>query len=262
MSLQLERGVVGYWCPMLQTTGLAEYDRSVRKNRGTLTGMDAASDRVIAKVRNTAGRVLDFDGVNDYVALKPDATLYTMPFTVSTWALAKNTTQNMTIFSGGLSTNAIPFFYVVFRGDVAGDPIQVQMRGSNNLNSTFNGSSFVANRFYHVVAVFSSETLRTVYVDGVQGQTDTTLHTATALDRISIGSLVRNTTAVFLNGQVAEVGVWDRSLAASEIREIYRLGPGWFGKRSSRSLGYSEQFAAGFKAYWARRQSQLIGGGL
>ena len=67
MSLQLERGLVGYWCPMLQTTGLAEYDRPVRKNRGTLTGMDAASDRVIAKVRNTAGRVLDFDGVNDYV---------------------------------------------------------------------------------------------------------------------------------------------------------------------------------------------------
>jgi hypothetical protein len=167
-----------------------------------------------------------------------------MPFSVSAWALARNVTQNFTVFSVGSSTSAIPFFNVCFRGDSSGDPIQIQMRGSNNVNSACNGSAFVANRFYHIVGVFASETSRTIFVDGVQGQTDTTSHTATSLDRVTIGALVRNTSGQFLNGQVAETSVFNQALTTGEARTLHRIGPGWFGKRESRFPGYAEQAAA------------------
>jgi hypothetical protein len=70
-----------------------------------------------------------------------------------------------------------------------------------------------------------------------------------------------NLATLFLGGQLAEIAIWNRAITPGENRTLYRIGPGWFGKRESRFAGYAEQ-AAGFKAYWARRQSQLIGGGL
>ena len=225
---ELTHGLISYYSPVLTgPTGLQLLDLSGQDNHGTLTNMDPPTDWVDSQY----GKVLDFDGTNDNAPLRADAALYTMPFSVSAWALARTVTQNFTVFSAGSSTNAIPIFNVGFRGDSTGDPIQIQMRGSNNVNSVCNGAGFVANRFYHVVGVFASGTSRTVYVDGVQGQTDTTSHTATALDRVTIGALIRNTSVSFLNGQVAEVGIWNREINASEIQSLYALEPGGLGRR-------------------------------
>ena len=224
----LTDGLVRYYSPVLTgPTGLQLLDLSGQDNHCTLTNMDAPTDWVDSPY----GKVLDFDGTNDNVPLRADSVLWTMPFSVSVWALARNVTQNLVVFSVGSSTNATPLFIVAFRGDSSGDPIQIQMRGSNGVNSVCNGSGFVANRFYHIVGVFASETSRTVYVDGVQGQTDTTSHTGTTLDRVTIGALVRTTSGQFLNGQVAEVGIWDRALTPSEIQTLYALEPGGLGRR-------------------------------
>jgi hypothetical protein len=57
-----------------------------------------------------------------------------------------------------------------------------------------------------------------------------------------------------------DITVWNAGLTANEAREIYRLGRG-YGVFSEPD--FDEGFGvAGFKAHWARRQSQLIGGGL
>ena len=260
MSLQLERGVVGYWCPMLTTTGLVEFDRSVRKNRGTLTGMDAASDRVIAKVRNTRGRVLDFDGTNDHITLPQ--VRFQMPFSVSVWFLSRSATTVQTLFGLGSSASASQLFSVQLRGDLAGDPVQAQMRGSNassNTSATITG--YTINRWHHAVAVFRDASYRQVWLDGAEGTADTTTHSVETLNLATIAALRRTSTSQFVSGQVAECVQFNRSIGTPEIQTLYRIGPGWFGKRESRFPGVAEQ-AAAFKAYWARRQSQLIGGGL
>jgi hypothetical protein len=56
-----------------------------------------------------------------------------------------------------------------------------------------------------------------------------------------------------------DLTIFNAPLTANEVREIYRLGRG-YGVFPEPDL--DEGFAAGFKAYWARRQSQLIGGGV
>jgi hypothetical protein len=57
-----------------------------------------------------------------------------------------------------------------------------------------------------------------------------------------------------------DLTIFNAPLTPNEVREIYRLGRG-FGVFPEPD--FDEGFAAaGFKAYWARRQSQLIGGGV
>jgi hypothetical protein len=55
--------------------------------------------------------------------------------------------------------------------------------------------------------------------------------------------------------------VFNAALTSNEVREIYRLGRG-YGVFPEPDFDEGFAAAAGFKAYWARRQSQLIGGGV
>ena len=257
MSRQLERGVVGYWCPMLQTTGLAEYDLSVRKNRGTLTGMDAASDRVIAKVRNTAGRVLDFDGTNDNVNLGASTSLHPASFSVGGWCRLKTTAPSFQRFVSSRSGLATSDGYII--SFPSGAPRFLVGNGTAFVAAAANPDVTTDTRWHHYIGTYSAGTSR-FYIDGaLQNSASVTVQhgNSTAL----LGGDPSLLSTVFLNGQIAEACLWNRALAPSEIRTLYRLGPGWFGKRESRLPGVAEQ-AAAFRAYWARKQPQLIGGGL
>lgn len=259
----LSRNLRGYWCPMLQYGGLVLRDQTRFKNHGTLTNFDATigNDWIMSRVRGRSGRVLDFDGTNDLVALQQ--TYFTLPFSVSIWFQSRSATTVQTLFGLGSSTSANPFFQVALRGDLAGDPVIAQMRGTDPLVNTFARiDGYSINTWHHVVAVFSRTSLRQIYLDGVEGTADTTNYAVQTLDLATIGALRRTTTSQYLNGQIAESVQWPRSLTISEIRALYRLGPGWFQPQLPRRIPYSEQQAAGFKAYWHRRQSQLIGGGV
>jgi hypothetical protein len=207
-------------------------------------------------------RALDFDGVNDHaLIIDPPSILYTMPFSVSLWASCRTTTAVSQPFGFGNSLDADQLFAIQFRGDLAGDPIHVQMRGNSSLvNTSASFTGYVANRFYNVVAVFASASSRTIFVDGVQGTTDSTSFAIEPINRMAIGALVRTTVASF-NGLVDDVRIFRRAINAADARHLTQVGPG--NMPMVRKRRYSEQeSAAGFKAYWARRQSQLIGGGV
>jgi hypothetical protein len=245
---------------MLAATGLRLYDRSGRGNHGTLTNMDAASDWVTASVRGRSGRVLDFDGTNDFVALQK--TVFELPFSVSIWFMSRSVTTVQTLFGLGSSASANPLFQVALRGDLAGDPVAATMRGSNvNINTFARCDGYLVNTWHHVVAVFSRTSLRQIWLDGVEGTADTTTYDVQTLNLSTIGALRRTTTSQYLNGQIAECVQWSRAIGGAEVRSLYNLGPGWFGQRQLRRR-YAITQAAGFNAYWARRQSQLIGGGV
>jgi hypothetical protein len=66
--------------------------------------------------------------------------------------------------------------------------------------------------------------------------------------------------AAFYAGNFDDFRLYDRALTAPEIRQLYVGGRG-FGLVPER-LRRRGTAAAAFKSYWARRQTQLIGGGL
>ena len=66
------------------------------------------------------------------------------------------------------------------------------------------------------------------------------------------------------NSDIGEVAVYQRALTQPEVLELFRRGNGAIGRELTgqtrrRVYGF---VPAGFKAYWARRQSQIIGGGV
>jgi hypothetical protein len=216
---------VAAWIPSRDTAGngTSTLTDLVGSNNGTLTNMDAATDWV-ADTGAGGVRALDFDGVNDEVRLT--SVFSTMPFSVSIWFKADDNTVNRHLFSVGQTATIDPFFTVGLRGDLAGDPVQVQMRGNNNLLNTFATSNFVINQWMHVVAVFASTSSRSVFLDNALGVSDTTTHTVEPLNVMTIGCLRRVVSQLFFDGMIDDIRLFNTALNASDVAILYNAGNG------------------------------------
>jgi hypothetical protein len=209
---------VSVWIPSRDTAGngTTTLNDLVGSNNGTLTNMDPATDWVVSDGKTA----LDFDGTNDEVLLS--SAFSTMPFSVSLWANCRQNTVNQQAFGIGSSASTNQLFAVSFRGDLPGDPIVAQMRGSDNTLNTWavSAAGYQVNTWYHILAVFTSTTLRQIYINGVAGTQDTTAYDVQPLNRMSIGSLPRITSVTFLNGLVDDVRFFDQELVLADAQYL------------------------------------------
>jgi hypothetical protein len=83
-------------------------------------------------------------------------------------------------------------------------------------------SSVVANTWHHVCGVFTSNSSRTVYLNGGNNSTDTFSVTPTyGPATIGIGARHNGSSwALFAQAEIAECGIWDVALTAAEIASL------------------------------------------
>ena len=240
-------------------------DLSGRANHGTLTNMDAGTDWPAVAIRGSHGRVLDFDGSNDYVDAKNTMIGRTQPqFACSIWMLFRSTvTYGVAVqcnWVSGFVWYVIPYF--------SGNPYGQQSLFIGSGSATNATIPTTLNVWRHYWFSFDNGQTRAGY-DGIQNYSATygnapsyvTAWGAAPLDntRITIGGGNE-----VHNGQIGEFTWWNRSVTAAEMAEVYRQGNGAIGRQLTgqtrrRVYGF---VPAGFRAYWARRQNQIIGGGV
>jgi hypothetical protein len=213
--------------------------------------MDAASDWVVSGGKGA----LDFDGGNDFV-VAPIPNLSATRATLSAWVRG---------VPGSGSTG-----YIVSAPRVSGGENGVDFRApSNAIFDVRMQSGFVSltsgvdirGSWNHLCGGCDG-TRVFFFVNGtlVASQANTgTLDTGYTSSEINLGRF--GSFGAFAACQIDDVTIYNTGLTASEVREIYRLGRG-YGVFPEPDFDEGFAAAAGFKAYWARRQSQLIGGGL
>ena len=144
------------------------------------------------------------------------------PLTISCWFNAENTTANHALVYIGLSTNTSRFLLYA-GGAVTNDPISFDViitgGGAARVASTTTG--YNANTWSHACGVATSSILRTVYLNGGSSGTNTVSSIPSTPDRLTIGSRLNiGIPGVFLDGSVAEVGIWNAALTADEIASL------------------------------------------
>jgi hypothetical protein len=244
----LTQGLVGAWCPSLGATGFRLLDRSGRNNHCSMLNTAATSWR-------TSGGKLAFshDGTDDRV--------FSSSFPMSIMSAANN---SFSIWINPTSTNVSARIFSI------GDPATFLARFNfQNLEFTFGGtaalvvtfvSTTYANRWTHICGVSDASGAR-LFIDGVQvgTRTDTVSLTRTA-SGLGIGYRF-GVNSEFYPGLTDDFRLYARTLTHAEIRQLYIGGRG-FGLLAERPRRRGTAAAATFKAFRARRQSQLIGGGL
>lgn len=95
----------------------------------------------------------------------------------------------------------------------SGGPVSGENQGGTAYDST-----------WHHICVTLSGATSTVYVDGSSVATYTagSVPTQTGMDRLGIGAVVRGSVVSHYSGSVADVGVWDAAINASEARSLSR----------------------------------------
>ena len=274
--MALSDGLVGYWSPWLGSSGYRLLDRTRYANHGTLTNMDAGTDWVGATIQGRSGFALDFDGINDRVSIEKNPILGASDFTLATWVYRNSGSGHLIAnqFSGpGSEFTGFRFYNLTSAaaGINANAFVLATARVSFVANNIWSSptDSYPAGVWKHGVVVFRTGSQPQFFVDGLLVATTNWTGTTNAndirwgtVDRgIGFGRSSQTYESAQLNGRQAENIIWNRALTASEVWQAYVAAPGGMWQdRPRRSRVYFG--ASGFKAYWAKRQSQLIGGGV
>lgn len=263
---ELWNGCIGAWASCLGPTGLTLRDWSGSRRNGTLTNMDAGTDWV----RSRGQYALDLDGSNDHVSVPSSGLRFTGPQSVSLWVnwrsitvanrphlftLAEATGNFTTQMSAGINN--------------FGAPVEGQSNFTVNAYSVFSGGSW--GRAY-TTATFASRLNE--WINFVFGHDGTTwrIYVNGIADCVvvqALGPQVMATTdplilgaasgSRYTDGLIDDVMMFNRMVTPNEAKIL----------ASRRGIAYElaprkrfRAFAGGFKAYWAARKAQILGGGL
>lgn len=195
-------------------------------------------------------------------------------FTVSAWFKTSGVTQYF-VSKGGLGSGGSLGGWVV--GLSTGQLIVItKAAAGQNASLRQSVATYNDNRWHHVIAVITTDAVAAtaqntdIYADGKleQGALTTVLSLySNTTDRLAFGARgVPSGPANHYTGSLDDVRIYNRGLTASEAKSLYdtsRRGYpdelNWISKPSSFDL---ESVPGGFKPYWMRQRTRIIGGGV
>ena len=159
------------------------------------------------------------DGNGDYI--QNDSGIITgYPFTISAWIKSSRMNVNQTIVMFGPNNATSPWFGIDLTNGW-----KAEARSNNR--AAVSSTTLVANRRYHIVGIFTGNSNRVVYVDGVQVGSNTqsaTLNVSNQQRRIGRRPWTTTTTDYF-SGNIDEVRIYNRQLSTTEIWWLYMIPP-------------------------------------
>lgn len=158
----------------------------------------------------------EFNGTNQ--SLQTASTPVNSPsFSIACWFNPSNIVSRVMISICGTSAQTTNSRY--FLGIRATGAVSAASLDSNSNIAAANTISPALNVWQHVCGVFTTNSFRSVYLDGGNRVDDTTLINPTTSDikAIYVGCQLIGSPQSFFNGRIAEVGIWNAALTASEI---------------------------------------------
>jgi hypothetical protein len=164
----------------------------------------------------------DFNGTSQSLELT-SAVVTATPLTMACWFNPDNVTNNMALISINRKFDLSRRFSLFALGATAGDPISVFTGDDTSANASASTTTgYSQGVWQHAAGVIASTTSRTAYLNGGSESTNTTSITSpTALDATTIcARYASNAIGAFLDGRIAEVGIWNAALTAAEIASL------------------------------------------
>ncbi len=167
----------------------------------------------------TLGGCLTCDGADDAVRLEsPPVSGY--PFVLSGWVNTSAAGRQITAYLGdGTSGDR---YYAI--GVNSNGTAYITAREANNFHEA-TGPAVSDGVWHQLVGVFESDTLKTLYVDGVQAATLTQNRPfIDTVNRFSAGRLDRVNPADHTNGSIDDIGLWGGLMTASDVAALNGMG--------------------------------------
>ena len=164
----------------------------------------------------------DFDGTNDYMEAT-SAVLTAGPLTFAAWINVDTTGAAQRILSISSTTGNDRWSLLVGATNV----ITFQVGASGSFDSRSTTATISANTWHHVAGTYNTTTQQPtqVFLDGVKVGPANSSRTPVAgnLTRTLLGSTyVSSSLTQYLDGRIAEAGIWSVVLTDAEVTSLYR----------------------------------------
>jgi len=239
-----DTGLVSQWSFNTNESGNAS--DGMGRNNGTCSGTACPTWN---ESYGTVGAGYNFDG-GDYINVTDiDALDGVTTMTISAWIKQNSLGVNRAILAKwDYQTQGS---WAIQTHGISADEIQIFIANALDdigvVHGVTTNADLVANKWYHLVMVYNgsgsgnADKLK-YYVDGIEkafsftGTIPTALTSASSTVKIGMfgGSLTR-----YFNGSIDEVRIYNRSLSASEVSDLYEMGSSVFSDWGSWS-GYSK----------------------
>lgn len=261
-----EDGLVGLWSPVSTgaTQGVLLDCNPSTSNHGAMNGY---TDINTAWVGSRYGTVLSFNGSSNYAQIpsRPNFTP-SKNWSILVWYNSRILPPNPSLsyeyclLSNSQATSPYNGF------DIRGERYRTGL-DNFELSIAISGTEYqiscgpiTTNSWTFISATYDGIVLRTFR----NGRQYATLNVTGSINLSSQNLRIGDNPSFsprFFNGFVAELEILNRVCESQQVLSAFEASPGGMWQdRPRRSRAYFG--AAGFKAYWARRQAQLIGGGL
>ncbi|HBI33903.1 MAG TPA: hypothetical protein DEA43_03600 [Candidatus Moranbacteria bacterium] len=228
---KVTNGLVGLWSfDGPDISGNTAYDRSGAGRNGTISGATV----IPAKV----GQGLNFNGTNSNVSVSYAGLDFerTDPFSLSIWAKRNSTGPQpiwQSLIGKGSATSGIWFSETTTTGGAVpanANAVMVALVGTNFNQNTVKTpiNSVMPNSWYHIVFTYDgSSTIvgMKIYINGVS-QTLTTVYSVlnASIKNTNNWMIGDDNTGDPFNGILDEARIYNRTLSASEVSNLYNTG--------------------------------------
>lgn len=151
----------------------------------------------------------NFNGTSDYVG---SSITPSYPYSFACWFRTTNMTQVKPII-GFNNVAGSRYDQIWFRGDIAGDPIDILSDAGAGQKITRSTAGCTSGVYHHACAVITSATSRTIYLDGGNSATST----ASVSPTVDTFNIARFPSWGGVAGDVAEAALWTVALSADDV---------------------------------------------
>jgi hypothetical protein len=161
----------------------------------------------------------EFNGTTQYLSVS-SAPITALPLTMAAWFNSDSITTGQVILSLDNGATAFQGYRLIAAGTVAGDPLRADTGGAIPNVALDSSIGYTANTWNHAAGVFTQPSV-SVSLNGSVNSTTSNFTMFPTVNRFNIGiRLTSGSPGIYLDGRMAEVGIWNAALTAAEIASL------------------------------------------
>ncbi len=173
-------------------------------------------------VRDVPRSAYQFNGTTEYLSVTT-APVTAPPFTIACWCYQRSAATRVAV-SLNNSADTTNFHNLEI---TSASVYRCRSQDATTVSSAQAAVTAPAVTWHHLVGVFAATNDRRAFLNGGNKGTSASSRTPSGINQLTIGALGGSTKSEFINGNLADIRIYNRALSDEEVTDLYNPDTRW-----------------------------------